>query len=422
MTTAALTKPVDELIAQDIRGLVTNQIQEGEHVEFKEGFSSSRNARQATGQIRTTNDDKTKILKEIVAFANGYGGRLFIGIEEDGGNPPVAASVTPLADCTNLADRFGRACAELIDPPMLRLDVLGIPTEQDGSGVIVFDVPRSIRSPHMSKRDNRAYRRRGTESIPMDMRDIQDMTLRSASRFTEIEAEFAKRQQSFDQNVTAYKSANDQGYCFRLSLVPLDDVDLGDVRRNQAVLSLPNHLSAHFKSNSNGSFAILPPSNAYANRATVRGTKLYRTVSTNRESVPKWEFTLWSNGGMEVWYADNPRHQERLVLPLLRVVFWFAHALRNVERVRIHSGLSALSYGAEAQMEVFGETAVFLGFSEPRFMQDLADLKCGHHLFPRYEVGPKDSFNETVNLFVKDCFNDAGLDWDDEIVVSYGLD
>ncbi len=254
------------------------------------------------------------------------------------------------------------------------------------------------------------------------MRDIQDMTLRSASRFSEIEAEFTRRETEFNRKFDEFANRQTNGFCFRLSFVPLDDVDLGDVRRNQAVLSLPNHLSAHLSSDSNNPFAILPPSNTYANRATVRGTKLYRHVSTNGESVPKCEFTLWSNGGMEVWYADNSRYQERLVLPLRRVVFWFAHTLRNIERIRIQAGLPALSYGAEAQLVVFGEAAVFLGFSEPSFIQDLADLKCGDHWFPRYEVGLKDSFNETVNLFVKDCFNDAGIDWRDEIVVSYGLD
>ena len=90
MTVSALTKPVDELTAEDIRGLVTDQIQEGEHVEFKAGFSSNRSPNQPTGHDRITNDDQTSLLKEIVAFANGYGGRLFVGIAEQGGNPPEA--------------------------------------------------------------------------------------------------------------------------------------------------------------------------------------------------------------------------------------------------------------------------------------------------------------------------------------------
>ena len=422
MTIPALTKPVDELTAQDIRGLVTNQIQEGELVEFKEGLSSSGNAGQSTGQFRITNEDKIKVIKEIVAFANGYGGRLFIGIKEDGGNPPVATAVAPLTDCTNLADRFGRACGDLIDPPMLRLDVKGVETEQDGSGVVVFDVPRSIRAPHLSKRDNRSYRRRGSESVPMDMRDIQDMTLRSASRFSEIETEFAKRQQSFDQNVSAYKAANDQGYCFRSSFVPLDDVDLGHVHGNHAVAPQRVDPVAHYKNRSEDRFRLSSSSVLLNNRPVVRGTKLYSYVPEAGDIIPSWEFTLWSNGGMETWYADNLLHQDRLVLPLAELVSWFVNGLRNVERVRIYAGLPSLSYVVEAQLKIFGKPAAFYGLRTPMFINRHLVHKCGDRLFPRYEVGPKDSFDETVNLFAKDCFNDAGVDWGSELVVDYGFE
>ena len=119
------------------------------------------------------------------------------------------------------ADRLQRAFGNLIDPPMLRLDVEGIPTEPDGSGVIVIDVPRSIRAPHMSKRNHRAYRRRGSESVQMDMRDIQDMTLRSASRSSEIEAEFERRKKEFDAWSEKFQSEIEApGYCLRGKLCP----------------------------------------------------------------------------------------------------------------------------------------------------------------------------------------------------------
>ena len=205
MTIAALTKPVDELTAEDIEALVANRIEEGEHVEFKAGFSSSGRPNQVTDRDDITKQDQTKLLKELVAFMNGYGGRLFLGVAERHGNPPVADKVNPVPNCKGNADKLLRAFGNLIDPPLVRLGMNAIETQSDGSGVIVFDVPRSIRAPHMSKRDNRSYRRRGSESVPMDMRDVQDMTLRLNSRQADIKAEFAERKQDFETNAEIFK-------------------------------------------------------------------------------------------------------------------------------------------------------------------------------------------------------------------------
>ncbi len=421
MTIPALTKPVDELTAQDIRGLITNQIQEGEHVEFKEGLSSSGNAGQATGHIRITNGDKEKILKEIVAFANGYGGRLFLGIEEDGGDPPVAAAVTPLADCTNLADRLGRACADLIDPPMLRLDVSGIPTEQDGSGVVVLDVPRSIRAPHMSNRDHRSYRRRDSESVPMDMRDIQDMTLRSASRFGEVDAEFAKRKSEFDRKTMDFELNQNVGYCFRLSFVPLGDLDIGHVHNNPAVVPETVNLSAHINGRTDTTFPVVPPWHYLQERQILRGTLLTDFELARHEGFLRWVLTLWSDGGFEMWSADNELQNDRLRLYPEWLLSWVANGLRNVERVRRYAGVPSLEFGLEIALAIFGQELLFYRFGDRSFPFDIPRLGVGKHLFPRYVIGPVNKFDDVASQIIKDWFNDAGCDWRDRVVVDYHL-
>ena len=421
MTIPALTKPVDELTAQDIRGLVTNQILEGEHVEFKEGLSSSGNAGQATSQIRITNDDKAKILKEIVAFANGYGGRLFIGIEEDGGNPPVASTVKPLADCTNLAERLARICGDLIDPPMLRLGVAGIETGQDGSGVVVLDVPRSIRAPHMSNSNHRSYRRRGSESVPMDMRDIQDMTLRSASRFGEIEDEFGRRKTEFDNKTQEFESNQSTGYCFRLSFVPLSELDIGQVHNNPAVVPETVKLSAHIDGTADTTFPVVPPWEYLQERQILRGTLLTDFELARYKGFSPWELTLWSDGGFEMWSADDELRNDQLCLYPEWLLSWIANGLRNVERVRKYAGLPTLELGLEIELRVVGQPLLFPRFRRANYPFNVPWLDIGTHNYPRYAVGSVDTFNDVSSLIIKDWFNDAGYDWRDRVAIDYRL-
>ena len=49
---------------------------------------------------------KDALLKEAVGFANVYGGALLLGIGESEGKPPVAARISPIPRCVNLAERL----------------------------------------------------------------------------------------------------------------------------------------------------------------------------------------------------------------------------------------------------------------------------------------------------------------------------
>lgn len=421
MTIPALTKPVDELTAEDIRGLVTNQIQEGEHVEFKAGFSSNGSPNQPTGQDGITNNGQASLLKEIVAFANGYGGRLFVGVAERNGSPPEADTVTPITNCVDKADRLQRAFGNLIDPPMLRLDVAGIVTEQDGSGVIVFDVPRSIRAPHMSNRGHRSYRRRGSESVPMDMRDIQDMTLRSASRFGHVETEFVRRKAEFDRKSKDFESNQSIGYCFRLSFVPLDDLDIGHVHNNLAVVPETVNLSAGIAGTTDSTFPLVPPWDYLQERQILRGTLLTNFELARHEGFSRWELALWSDGGYEMWTADNELRNDQLRLYPEWLLGWIANGLRNVERVRRYAGVPMLELGLEIELRVNGQPLWFPRFGNQFRHFKIPTLEIGSHLYPRYEIGSVDTFNDLASEIIKDWFNDAGYDWRDRVVVDYQL-
>ena len=401
----ALTKSIGELTSQDVEELISLEVQEGETVEFKEALSS--------------NDHKNSILKEVVALANGYGGRIFIGIAERSGNPPVAAEVRPIPDSANLADQIGRTCADLVDPPVLRLDVAGIVTDQDGSGVIVIDVPRSIRAPHMSRRGHRAYRRRGSESVPMDMRDIQDMTLRSASRFSEIEAEFRLRKEKFDEWVEGFRfSIHEIGYCMRLSFVPLDDVDLGRVHGNQTLVPEMLGMRGKIQQKEISNISLYLPWKFHQSKPIVRGTQLWSEVQERKACFYAF---LWDNAGLDIWFSYNRRNEKNLQFFSEWLGALLSNALRNVERIRRSGKIPSLLYGLETQLTIYGQPTILSSFGNTGILTYEAQLPVGEHAMPRSEVGSVDGFDGLITQHFTDWFNLAGVDWDAEISVDYLL-
>lgn len=90
---AILSKPRLEITRADIQALIDSEVQEGERIEFKRELpgSDSKPSQWMSGTTKLENRAKYKILKEIVAFANTYGGVLVLGIKEDSTKKPGGA-------------------------------------------------------------------------------------------------------------------------------------------------------------------------------------------------------------------------------------------------------------------------------------------------------------------------------------------
>jgi hypothetical protein len=122
------------------------------------------------------------ISKQISAFANGAGGRLFIGIDDDGridGGVPV-----------DLKGGGTRAWLEdivtdCVGPPIRGFNVFEVrprtdsPSRiHDGCAVYVIEIPSSDDAPHQAK-DHRYYLRIAGKSRPMGHVHIQDVLRRT---------------------------------------------------------------------------------------------------------------------------------------------------------------------------------------------------------------------------------------------------
>ena len=174
-------------------------VQEGHRIEFKEDIpvhetrakelSKDGQARprdtwwQGCRSVGDTGRDL--ILEEIVAFANAQGGTLVLGIEEEKANR-TAKALRPHPGIAALESRFRDYLVQHVEPRLSYCRVQGVPTGDDGSGVLVFEVEPSRLGPHWVRTNRRAMVRRDDKCMPLSMPEIQEMTLRNVRRFDEV--------------------------------------------------------------------------------------------------------------------------------------------------------------------------------------------------------------------------------------------
>ena len=101
-----LSKPMGEIDLADVQALIDSEVPEGEQIEFKRELPAGREEARpldgTMGNLAATPRDR--ILREVVAFANAYGGVLVLGIDESDEKPAVATGITPVPRCADLAE------------------------------------------------------------------------------------------------------------------------------------------------------------------------------------------------------------------------------------------------------------------------------------------------------------------------------
>ncbi len=113
---SALIKPVTEIKKEDLAQLTQTNWPESENVEFKAELCRNRDGSDPWQVGNLSDQAKNKLFKELVAFANTSGGRLFLGISETGGRPARADAIQPVPRCHELAERLEQSLASSIDP------------------------------------------------------------------------------------------------------------------------------------------------------------------------------------------------------------------------------------------------------------------------------------------------------------------
>lgn len=235
-----LVVPIDEVTFADIVDLVSMQAEEGIRLELKGNLPTSDGQpdRWMRDQSRIGRVARYDIAKEVVAFANAYGGVIVVGIDETNDHPKRAAQLASpqiprVADC---ADQLVRALRGIIDPPLPMLEVRGVASSAIGEGVILIRTGSSPSAPHGFGTPPATYVRHGAESVPLSMREMQSMFFERRTRLERVEdrrKEFSAAAQELSARRSAGRLQKPSGVggfasafpavLFRCSLVPTSD-------------------------------------------------------------------------------------------------------------------------------------------------------------------------------------------------------
>lgn len=152
-------KPVEELREEDLQSLISNRVREGATLAYKRQMYGSSDS-----EIR-------KMVRDIASLANRDGGIIVIGMDEDGEG--VALSLVPVPNAEGEASRIASSCLANISERIAGLRA--VPILVAGGSVIVVQVPRSYRKPHMVTFQGRTefLLRHDRQNSPMSMSEIR---------------------------------------------------------------------------------------------------------------------------------------------------------------------------------------------------------------------------------------------------------
>jgi hypothetical protein len=171
-----IPRPLDQIEWTDLEALKDSGREESDTIEYKASFSGgsdylSFNENQRDKAIRG-------VAREVIAFLNGRGGDVVIGAEEEDNENSRVRAFKPIPNVSAVADRLAQSLSAVIEPYQSIVGVRAIRNGADDEGVIVVRAPQSLRAPHRLTKDKECYIRRGKESVPMPMDEVQDLTVR----------------------------------------------------------------------------------------------------------------------------------------------------------------------------------------------------------------------------------------------------
>ena len=151
----------NEYTIEDIKQLITNEVEENIHLDYK-----------AAGSLSKEPKKKEEIAKDVSAFANSDGGIIVYGIEE---KEHKASSISYIDGNIYTKEWLEQVVQDNIQR---RIDDLIIfPIREDGDilkTIYIVKIPRSYNAPHMSA-DKCYYKRNNFRSVKMEEYEIRDL-------------------------------------------------------------------------------------------------------------------------------------------------------------------------------------------------------------------------------------------------------
>jgi Schlafen, AlbA_2 len=411
--------PIDEITFEHISDLADEKVEEGIRLEFKRTFSTSDGQpdkwmRDQSGIGRNARND---IAKEVVAFANAYGGVVIIGIDETDDHPKRARQlafpqIPRVAEC---AEQLARALRGIVDPPLPMLEVRGIASGASGEGVVVIRVGPSPSGPHGFGIPPATYVRHGSESKPLSMRELQSMFFERRTRLERVESrrrELSRlAQELWRQQLTGtlLKISKNEAFAkhkpcfqFRCSLVPTDDL---------AIDNFPDQFLQIGRSpkpviTGTAEVVVLP-------EFAQEWIRRYRAVEHARNSADQryWQVSLESDGAINqmsiVAKVDPIRGTHETDLFKIAPAWYARVVLQGIvlaEWLRRWAARPDVEYALDGEFNNNGAHVV----SDPNFNETEAVSWPRESIGP-YSVGSRATFQATFDVIERELWDAFGL-------------
>lgn len=409
-----LSKPADQISIGDIESLIDSQVPESEQIEFKESLPARKNstAPWIEGNNTIGNQAKDKILEEVVAFANAYGGVCLLGIKESSTKPPVAAEISPIPRCAELAERLKLVFRDCVEPQLPQIEIIPIKTD-DENGVIIIRVGQSRLAPHRVTRTLVCPIRQSDRCEKMTMRQIQDLTLNISRGLERLERRLSERSERFHQEFERINEP-EKAFGIRATAMPVgDEIPFDRVFHHGRIIE---NLSEPWRSalQSKDGTRIYDAQN---NRPThwrpiLRGARAeYFSEENHPQKVSEQIYReIHCDGLIELGHVSGPTplpERQDLFLFLNMPPILFVNLIAQVLRVRNQAGVPMAEYAVEVEINVRG-VPVTVTWSDS--LISLGKLDPGMITFPRYSLGDSNEGNDLLNLFWRDFWNSFGQD------------
>ena len=406
-----LSKPADQVRVGDIESLIESEVPEGEQIEFKESLPTPGDSTDPwmSGENRIGEPAKKKILKEVTAFANAYGGVLLLGIEESDTQPPVAAKISPIPRCAELAERLKLVFRDRVEPQLPRIEIFAVQTEGD-KGVVLIRVGKSRLAPHRVTKTLVCPIRRADRCEEMTMREIQDMTLNVSRGLERLERRLSERAERFHQEFKRLENPEDA--CgVRLTAMPVgDEIRIDRVFRQGKIAEEfhePWRKVLDHNKYLQDNFATAP----IHWRPMLRAARAEPGLNpdSNNHSYNRYR-EIHCDGLVELGFVSGLLDFDKKYLYFeeeLSLIF-FANLVVWADRVRIQALSPTVEYVLEVEIRTVGRT---VSITRGGAYLALGTLQPGSTtLFPRYSLGDRDEIPKLLALFRRDLWNSLGKD------------
>lgn len=204
---------LERLALPDIHTLIAAKIPEGLSIDYKRDFYA---------EIR-------EWCKDALAFANGVGGCVLLGVDEVD-SLPVAVPGVPSAGVEAALGRMENGLRDQTEP-RLRMHCKRLPIDRDRE-VVVVGIARSSAGPHR-RSDGKWYKRSATgHNNEMDMTELRRAFAGSLSMEEQVQAVHSRR-------VAEWEQRQGHGIVLLLDVVPLpadeERFNPGDEKQRDAV-------------------------------------------------------------------------------------------------------------------------------------------------------------------------------------------